>query len=264
MTELYNTFLYEPIFNALIYLYHILPGSDMGIAIIVLTVFIKVLLFWPSLSSLKAQKNLQETQPKVEEIREKYKDDKEELGRQLMAFYKNNKVNPFASCLPLLIQLPILLALYRAFFQGLGVDPETHLLAADQIQHLYGYLANIYTTMPIDTQMFGFLDLSATHNIVLAVLAGIAAFIQGKTMQSKRTEVKSEGAKDENTAAAISKQMTYFLPIITIVFGYQFPAGVTLYWLVSTLFSLGQQLYFFRVKKDWNKDDAKDQPKAID
>lgn len=255
MIELYNTLLYEPIFNGLIYLYHVLPGGDMGVAIIVLTLIIKSILFWPALSALRAQKNLQETQPKIEALREKYKDDKEEMGRQLMSFYKENKVNPFSSCLPMIIQLPILLALYRAFLRGLEVDPETRLLAVEQVQHLYGWLGTVYASTPIDVTLFNFVDLSATHNIVLAVLAGAAAFFQSKTMQSKKAAIKSEGAKDENTAAAVTKQMMYFLPIITIVFGYQFPAGVTLYWLVSTTFSLVQQLYFFRVRKQMKEED---------
>lgn len=251
MIQLYNTFLYEPIFNALIYLYHVLPGQDLGVAIIVLTVVIKLLLFWPSLSALKSQKKLQDTQPKIDAIRKQYKDNKEELGKQLMTFYKDNKVNPFSSCLPLIIQLPILIALYNAFFHGLQVDSTTHLLAGDQIAHLYGWLGTIYTTQSINMTMFGVLDLAAKHNIILAVLAGLAAFYQAKTMQAKRVIIKTEGSKDEDTAAILNKQMMYMLPIFTVVFGYQFPAGVTLYWLVSTLFSLGQQLYFLRIKKTY-------------
>lgn len=262
MIALYNTLLYEPIFNALIFLYHVLPGHDMGIAIIVLTLAIKFLLFAPSLSALKAQKNLQDIQPQIDAIRAKYKDNKEELGKKLMEFYKHNKVNPFASCLPLLIQLPILIALYQAFFQGLQIDATTHLLSSDQVQHLYGWLSQVYTTTSIDTSFLGFVNLSATHNVVLAVLAGAAAFFQSKTMQAKRTAIKSPGAQDENTAAMINKQMMYFLPLLTVVFGYQFPAGVTLYWLVSTLFSLAQQLYFFKLRSGWKRpsDDANKQP----
>lgn len=264
MIELYNTVLYEPIFNALIFLYHVVPGRDMGVAIILLTIFIKIILFWPSLSTLKSQKKLQDTQPHIEALRKKYKDDREELGRQLMAFYKENKVNPFSSCLPLLIQLPVLLALYQAFFKGLHVDPATGLLAADQVAHLYGWLQTTYIATPLHTVAFGFLNLAETHNIILALLAGAAAFYQAKTMQAKRAEVQTEGAKDENVAAAVSKQMMYLLPIITVVFGYQFPAGVTLYWFVSTLFSLGQNLYFFRVRKTLNDESAdENKPQTI-
>lgn len=252
--QVYNTILYEPIFNGMIWLYDVLPFHDMGVAIILLTLVIKIILFWPSLSALKSQKKLQETQPKIAEIREKYKDNKEELGKHLMEFYKENKVNPFSSCLPLLIQLPILIALYRAFFHGLQTDPTTGLLQADQISHLYGYLQDIYVTQPIKTSLFGLVDLAKTHNVIFAVLAGAAAFFQAKTLQAKRAVVKTAGSKDEDLAASVNKQMMYLMPILTVVFGYQFPAGVTLYWLVSTLFSLGQQLYFFRVRLSWKKD----------
>lgn len=251
--QIYNTVLYDPILNAMIALYHVIPGHDMGVAIIILTLIIKVILFWPSLLGLKAQKRLQDTQPMVNEIRAKYKDNKEELGKQLMEFYKTNKVNPFSSCLPLIIQLPILIALYQAFLHGLQVDATSHILNVDQINHLYGWLRVIYATTPINASLFGLVDLAKSHNIIFAVLAGVASFFQAKTLQAKRPTVRTKGSKDEDVTAAVNKQMMYLMPILTVVFGYQFPAGVTLYWLVSTLFSLGQQLYFFRVRKGWTK-----------
>jgi YidC/Oxa1 family membrane protein insertase len=254
--DIYNAVLYDPIFNAMIWLYNVLPGNDMGVAIITLTLFIKVLLFWPSLSALKSQKKLQETQPMIAEIRAKYKDNKEELGKKLMEFYKDNKVNPFSSCLPLLIQLPILIALYQAFLHGLQIDSATGLLAPEQVEHLYGYLKTTYATTPIDVTLFGWIDLGKSHNIAFALVSGIAAFFQARMMQAKRPAIKTAGSKDEDTAAAVNRQMMYLMPILTVVFGYQFPAGLTLYWLTSTLFSIGQQLYFFRVRKGWKQDNA--------
>jgi YidC/Oxa1 family membrane protein insertase len=249
MGHLFNVILYQPIFNALFYLYDVIPGRDLGVAIIILTLIIKLILFWPSLSGLKAQKRLQDTQPKIEAIKKKYKDDKEELGRQLMKFYQENKINPFSSCLPLLIQLPILIALYRVFLHGLQVDAQTHLLAADQLNYLYGYLKNIFSTQPVEVSFLGIIDLAATKNIYLAVLAGLAQFISAKMFSLKKAELKSKGAQDENMAAMMNKQMLYFMPILTVVFGYQLPAGVTLYWLVTTLFTVGQQFIFLRIKK---------------
>lgn len=261
MIELFYTVLYDPIFNALFWLYHVVPGKDLGVSIIILTIAIKIILFWPALSSLKAQKSLQDTQPKIEEIKKKYKDDKEELGRQLMKFYKENKVNPFSSCLPLLIQLPILIALYRVFFKGLQVDAETHILAADQLDHLYTYLRAIYEVTPVKTTFLGFVDLAKTHNVVLAGLAGLAQFLSAKFFATKKAAIKTKGSKDENMASMLNKQMLYFMPILTVVIGYQFPAGVTLYWLVSTLFTLAQQTYFFKLRKKMNEPESSD--KAI-
>lgn len=246
MFQLFNTYLYEPMFNLLIWLYHVIPLKDFGVSIILLTLLIKLVLFWPSLSGLKAQRKLQDTQPKIAELKEKYKDNKEELGRQLMAFYKTNKVNPLSSCLPLLLQLPILIALYQVFFGGLQTDPVTGILAADQIQHLYGWLQEVYAVTPINTHFLGFIDLAAKHNVYLAVLAGAAQFWQAKMLSVKKATVKAAGSKDEDLAAAMNKQMLYVLPVITVVFGYQFPAGVTLYWLATTGFTALQQLFFLK------------------
>ena len=246
--HIFDIALYQPIFNTLIFFYDKIPGHDMGVAIIVLTLLIKVVLFWPALSALKAQKKIQDTQPHVDAIREKYKDNKEELGKQLMEFYKQNQVNPFSSCLPLIIQLPILIALYRAF-QGLQIDPVTHFLTAGQLQELYGPLASAYANTVIHTTLFGIVDLTAKNNIILALAAGVAAFFQAKTLQSKRAVLRTPGTKDENAASAVNKQMMYIMPVMTVIFGYQFPAGLALYFLVSTLFSLVQQLYFLRWRK---------------
>jgi len=253
MIALFNTILYEPLFNGLIYLYHVIPGKDIGIAIILLTLAIKIVLFFPSLSAIKSQKALQETQPKLEALKKKYKDNKEELGKQLMKFYKDNKVSPFSSCLPLLIQLPILIALYRVFLNGLITDPATGLLTSGQLDHLYGYLRDVYSNTPIHSMFLGFIDMAKNKNIILAVIAGALQFWQGKMMVTRKPEIKTAGSKDENRAASLNRQMIYFMPIITVVFGYQFPSGLTLYWVVSTLFTIVQQHYFFRKKNSQPK-----------
>lgn len=261
MREFFYTVLYEPLFNFLIWLYDVIPGDDLGVAIIILTLIIKLALFWPALKALRSQKALQEIQPKIEELRKKYADDKEELGKQIMAFYKENKVNPFSSCLPLLVQLPVLWALFRVFFGGLETDPTTGLLMAEQLEHLYGPLRDIYASTPVNTTSFGFLDLSAsktTAGLVLAGLAGLFQFLQTKMLSAKRAPVKSKGAQDENMAAALNKQMLYVMPIITVWFGYTFPAGVTLYWLFSTMFTWGQQLIFLKEKKKMDGEGSED------
>lgn len=263
MIELFYTFLYEPLFNGLMLIYTYLPIKDMGVAIIILTVIIKLILFWPNYKALAAQKRLQDTQPKLEEIKKKYKNNKEEQGKQLIEFYKKNKVNPFSSCLPLLIQLPILIALYRVFYSGIQVDPETGLLIQDQLNHLYPFLRDIYVATPVNTTFLGIVELTAKHNIILAVLAGAAQFVSSKLLYSKKAPIKTKGSKDENMTAMINKQMLYFMPLITVVFGYQFPAGVTLYWLTNTVFTLGQQLLMLRMhdKKNGKKDGA---PEVVD
>jgi len=251
--HIFVVILYNPLFNGLMFLQKYIPGHDLGIAIILLTLLIKGLLFWPSLSAIHNQQKMQEIQPKLKELQAKYKDNKEELSRQTMAFYKNNKVNPFSSCLPLLLQLPILFALYRVFFSGINIDPTTHLFNGDQLSHLYPFLRSFFEHTQVSTTFLDFLNLTAKHNVVLAILAGAAQFWQSKMMMSRQPPkvagVKADGSKDEQVTAIMSKQMTYLLPAMTVIFGYQFPAGLSLYWVVSTLFQVAQQYYYFK----WHK-----------
>ena len=246
MGEIFNLILFDPILNALIFLYrHI---GDLGLAIIVLTIIIRAILYIPNRSSIRSQKALQDLQPKIQELQKKYKDNKEELGRQMMKFYKENKVNPFSSCLPLLIQLPILIALYRVFIAVAATDQTTHILVAEQLEHLYGPLRDIYATTAVNPSFLGMVDLSINHNIILAVLAAGFQFWQSKMLMAKRPAVKSKGSRDEGIAASMSKQMTYIFPLITGYIAYQFPAGLALYSIVTTILQIGQQYYLFRKK----------------
>ena len=106
MIQLFNTILYEPIYNLLIYFYNIVPGNDIGLAIICLTVLIKLVLMPLSLQAVRSQKTLQDLQPKMDALKKQYKDSKEKLAAETMKLYKEQKVNPLSSCLPLLIQFP--------------------------------------------------------------------------------------------------------------------------------------------------------------
>jgi len=239
---MFETFFYQPIFNLLVFIYNIVPFNDLGLAIIILTIVIKLALLPLSRKSLKSQKSLQDIQPKINELKEKYKNNKEEQGREMLKLYKENKVNPFSSCLPLLIQLPFLIAVFRVFRIGLNKE-SLHLV--------YPFI-----TRPenINTMAFGFLDLSSP-NVYLAVLAGGAQFFQTKMMMAKRPEVKSKGAQDEDVMAIMNKQMVFMMPILTIVIGITLPGGLTFYWFLTTLFTLVQQHFVFNEMKE-KKDDV--------
>lgn len=244
--DLFHIALYQPFLNALMVLYRFL-GQDMGVAIIVLTLVIKVVLFYPSLSQLKAQRSLQETQPKLKALKEKYKGKQEEYSKAVLAFYKENKVNPLASCLPLLIQLPILIALYQVFIAGVVPDPTTGLLAPKQLESLYAPLRDFFSSSQLHTMSLGLFDISHRKNIILAVLAALATFWQSRMLLAKRPPKEAgTGGKDEDQAAAMNRNMAYIMPIATFFFSYTFPAGLALYWLVSTLFQVLQQWFFLR------------------
>lgn len=259
MIELFNTILYEPLLNLLMYFYKIIPGHDLGVAIIAVTIIIKFILFLPSLSSIKSQKAIQDIQPKIDEIKKKYKENKEQQTKELMRIYRENKVNPFSSCLPLLIQLPILIALYRVFMGGLNTDPQTGILVSEQLNHLYGPLREFFSNQTISPLLFNWLNLAKPF-WGFAVLAGIFQFWQSKMLILRKPVAKVPGAKDEGMASAMNKQMLYFMPLITVFFGITFPAGLTLYWMISTLFMVGQQYYFLRRKNKDKPNELKKEP----
>ncbi|MDO8658824.1 MAG: YidC/Oxa1 family membrane protein insertase, partial [Candidatus Levybacteria bacterium] len=115
MGTLYTEILYRPLFNAVVFLYNILPGHDFGFAIIALTTLIRILFFPLSIKTVRSQKAMNQLSPKLQEIKQKFKDDKSAQSVETMKLYKENNINPLAGCLPLIIQLPILIALYQAF-----------------------------------------------------------------------------------------------------------------------------------------------------
>ncbi len=233
---MFTTLFYQPILNLLVFLYDIVPGNDLGIAIILLTVVIKLLLLPLSKKSIKSQKALQELQPKIQELKEKYKDKKEEMGKAMLELYKENKVNPFSSCLPLLIQFPFLIAVFRVFRNGFGNG------ALDLV---YGFIEKPEI---INTFSMGFLELSEP-NRVLAVLAGLAQFAQVKMLSSKKPEIKKPEAKDEDMMAIMNKQMTFMMPALTVFIGFTLPGGLTLYWFITTLLTVAQQVFIFKHKE---------------
>ena len=235
MVHFFTVVFYQPILNLLVFLYTTVSFHDLGIAIILLTAIIK-LAFWPlGRSSIKSQKALQDLQPKIEELKKEHKGNPAELSRATMELYKTNKVNPFSSCLPLLLQLPFLFAVYQVFRDGVG----------NKLDYVYSFVSRPEFINPIS---FGFLDL-AKSNVYLAVLAGLAQFWQAKMMSTTQPAVKVPGSKDESMTAIMNKQMLYFMPVITIFIGLSLPGGLTLYWFVLTLFTALQQLVTFK-KKD--------------
>lgn len=240
MASLFHTFFYQPIFNALVIIYNTIAFSDIGLAIILLTVLIRLLLLPFSIKMTRSQKALHTLQPKIEALKLQYKDDKEALSREMMKFYREERVNPFSSCLPLLIQLPFFFAIYQVFIDGLKKYEE---LSGSL---LYPFVQNPGTIEPI---AFGFVNLGE-RNIPLALLAGLAQYFQMKMLsQKKSTQGGGAGAKDEDTLAAMNRNMQYTLPIITVVIGISFPGGLTLYWLITTIFSIVQQWFQFRPKE---------------
>ncbi|MEK7168190.1 MAG: YidC/Oxa1 family membrane protein insertase [Patescibacteria group bacterium] len=213
MIELFNKILYQPLFNVLVFLYQYL--GDLGVAIIILTVLIRVVLFPLFYKGAKDQAIMQRLAPKIKEIQTNHKNNREEQAKALMGLYREHKVNPLSSFLLILVQLPILIALYQVFMKGL-VGPDF-----------------------LDLNFLGLIDLSKKSAIIVG-LAAVAQYFQGKL-----SIIKSEKLfKDLTPVERMGRQMIYLGPILTIIFLYFFnlPSAVGLYWLTTSLFSVIQQI----------------------
>lgn len=222
---LYTEILYRPLFNAVVFIYNVLPGHDFGLAIIVLTAVIRVIFFPLSIKTVRSQKALSQLNPKMQEIKQKLKGDSAAQSAEIMKLYKDHNINPLSGCLPLIIQLPILIALYQAFIAGL--KPEN-------LSLLYGFVLNPGV---IEKISFGFMDITSKIPL-LAVLAGVAQFAQAWVAKAQ-----NQGPGISKEMAALNKQMLYFFPVMIIIIGWNLPAGLVLYWVTTTVFSILEQVY---------------------
>lgn len=235
LIDTFNLVLYQPLFNALIILYQYLPGQDFGIAVIILTIIIKVVFYPLGAKGIQSQRALQGLQPKVKEIQERYKNDKARQAKETMELYKRENINPFSGCLPLLIQLPILIALYQVFLRGFEADQV--------LQYIYNFVPNPGI---INYSFLGLIDLSKAF-WPLAIITGIFQYFQTKMIMGKiKTPDNKDGKPD--FASLMQKQMLYFFPVFTVIILLTFPSALALYWLVTTLFTIGQQYLIFKDK----------------
>ncbi len=227
----FNEILYRPLFNGLIFLYNFLPWHDFGLAIILLTLLIRLILYPLNQKSIKSQAVLNKLQPEIKAIQQKYKDDKIRQSQEIMALYKEKKINPASGCLPILIQFPILLALYQVFLTG---------LKPSRLDNLYSFISRPEAINPVFLKL---IDLSQA-NIILAILAGFLTFVQSKMM------VQKSSSSDGDFSAVFNKQMVYFMPLMTVFIAWRLPAGLALYWVATTLFGIVQQYLVLRNKNN--------------
>ncbi|KKS65016.1 MAG: Membrane protein insertase, YidC/Oxa1 family [Parcubacteria group bacterium GW2011_GWC1_43_12] len=230
--DLFNSIFYQPLFNGLIFLYNTIAFESFGVAVILLTLVIRFALYPLNKKAIESQKALNVLQPKIKEIQAKFKNDRVKQSEELMKIYQEHKINPASGCLPILIQLPILIGLYQVFFRGL--DPAS-------LDALYSFVSR---PEAINPWFFGLVDLSK-NNALMAILAGALTFVQSKMMMPKQTASSGPG----DFAAAMQKQMLYMMPIITIFITWKLPSGLALYWIVTTLFSIFQQYITLRTNK---------------
>ena len=236
---------YRPIYNALIFLTSVVPLNDLGLAIILLTILIRTILLVPSHKAMKSQKRMREIQPKLDKIKEKYKGDQQKIAQETMAVWKEAKINPLGSCLPLLMQLPFLIALFYVIQSGLNPD-KAYLLYAEYSD---------FTIQDIDVTFFGLMNLMKNNILVLPLIVGGLQFIQMYMMMGKSLKKTKKGEKGSEMAMA-QNIMMYVMPVMIAVFTASLPAGVGLYWGTSTLYGIVQQ-YFINKGKPEDSDEPK-------
>lgn len=260
--NLWNQLLIWPIINLLIALYkafewlHV-PGA-LGFAVIGLTVAIRLLLYPLMAAQLKSAKKMQNLKPHLDALSSKHKDDKKALQQAQLDLYKLHGVNPAAGCLPLLIQMPVLIALYNVFYQVLQNGNMTKLVS--EINHVV-YFSSLKIAS-LDLSFFGIsLGIKPSqwqsHGWWLLMIPLVTAALQywqsklmmpqaSSTVVKKPADAKALAGKDEkkpeDTAMEMQKQMTMITPLMFGMFAYQFPLGLALYWNVFGLFGIMQQL----------------------
>ena len=269
---MFNTFLYEPLYNTLIFLIGVLPGHSVGLAIILLTIGVKLFILPLTHKSTKSQAKMKKIEPEAQKLRDKHKNNKQEQAKQIMELYKKHGVNPFSSCLLMLVQFPIIIALYWVFYKGFngGVDPTL----------LYSFVSNSFVSSfeVISTVFykgfnggveylshFSFLDLRSMNmiflgvfdlagkSIILAFFAAVTQFFQMKlalpNLPKPKNSSKEISFKDE-LVKNMGVQMRYMMPIIVFFIAWQISAAIALYWTVSNIFSIIHELI---VKREADK-----------
>ncbi len=224
MSYLFHILLTQPLFNILIFFYNTIAFRDLGIAIILLTIFIRIILFPVFRKSMRYQAMMQIVQPKLKAIQEKHKNDRTKQTEAMLALYKEHNVNPFSGILLLFAQLPILLVLYRIFLRYLTPAAFTN---------LYPF---VHAPSTLNTSFLGLINLGEA-SILMVAFAAIAQYFQGKLSLPKRAPGEAP-----TQAERMGRQMIFIGPLLTILIFWRLPSAVGLYWLASSLFSIGQQI----------------------
>ena len=239
ISNFFNAVFYDPIYNALVALVSIIPGSDVGVAVILVTIVIRLILLPFSLSAARTQRAMKVLEPKIKELKEKHKDSKEKEALETLALYKEARVNPFASILTVFIQIPVLLALYFVFYY----EPFPAINAA----RLYSF-----TPVP-DIASLEFLGLIsvAGKSMVLAFLAGITQFYQAHLTLSGTMKPSDTKSIQNNFQKVMGMQLKYVFPFIIAAISYTTSGAVAIYFITTNLAGAFQELY---VRKTLSKE----------
>ena len=228
---MFHTLFYKPIYNLIVVILTIIPLHDIGAAIIIVTLIVKLLLLPLNLSALRTQYLMKRLEPEMNKIKELQKTKPQEASQRMVELYKKEKVNPFASIFVVILQIPVFFALYFVFSKGLFSDPKS----------LYSFV--IFPTT-LHTLAFGLLDVTK-KNVVIAVLVGASSYLLAKrqtTSMAPKKETHEESFQD-HFMKSMRVQMLYVLPIIIATSSAVLPSALGLYWFTSNVIGYAQDVY---------------------
>lgn len=235
MKELFNDVLFIPLYNLLVFLIDILPGGSVGFAVIILTLVVKFILFPLSKSAVRTSIKTKEIQGELEELKLKYKDNREELGRAMLELYKKHNINPLSGILLLFIQIPVILALYWVIYKG-G-------LPSINMDILYSFVP---APENVNMDFLGIFHIAESKSVILALLASVTQHFQARLSFPKQTEPTTP-SETPNFQADLMRgmqiQVKWILPIFIFFISYSLISVVALYWTISNLFAIGQEIY---------------------
>ncbi len=248
----WNFLLVHPLLSLLVGAYDLIP--DFGFAIVVVTVLIRVVLYPLYVTQIRSQRAMQEVGPAMKELQAKYGKDRQRMAEEQMKLYKERGVNPAMGCLPLLLQMPILFAMYAAFIQAPTLDGE-QLRAAiwffipvpdavGQLGHLdmtAHWLPWIQSCVENGQTLEGLAcknaDVGIPGGLVLPVLAGAFQLV------ASLMAMPANQPKSDDPQVRMTQSMSYYFPLITVFFAYQYQAGLAVYWVMSTVVQIVQQYF---------------------
>ena len=237
MASFFTTIIYQPFYNGFIFLIGTLPFFDAGVIVVIFTIIIKLILLPLSIKASRAQIEMKSHEKNLNEIKERHKDNKDELNKKTLEYYKEKGVNPFVSIFILIIQLPIIIGLYRVFIKSGLPQINTALL--------YSF---IRAPVAVNMVFFGLINISQ-KSLTLAVIAGITTYFQISFATASQAGPSGSGSQSD-IAKAMSLQMKYAFPILMTFIAYTISSAVALYFITSNIFSIVQEIY---IKKKYHK-----------
>jgi YidC/Oxa1 family membrane protein insertase len=229
---MWDLLILNPLVNSMIWLYGLL-GHNIILAILILTIVIRLITFPLTWQQQKSMAHTQELQPKLADLKKKHANDPEALNAATMELYRKEGINPLGGCLPMLIQFPILIGLYQAITRSLAASPVQLL---DLSQHIYptlpgflSWLPDAQALIPLNSHFFWLNLAKPDPYFILPALVVISTFLQNKLM------TPASNANADPNQAAMSRQMQLMMPLFIGYMSLQFPSGLSIYWIVSNL-----------------------------